>query len=107
MDFELSDLGGKQAALAGEALKGETFDIAYSSDLKRAYDTACAIVRENPYFDGLLQGDILLREQKKGIMEGKSNQEIRQIFEDERKTNPEVRVTETLLFSPVQKHVIL
>ena len=39
-DLDLSDLGYKQAEVTAEALKNEKIDQIYSSDLKRAYNTA-------------------------------------------------------------------
>ncbi len=39
-DLDLSELGYKQAAVTAEHLKNENIDIIYSSDLKRAYNTA-------------------------------------------------------------------
>ena len=39
-DLDLSDLGYKQAEATAEALKNEKIDQIYSSDLKRAYNTA-------------------------------------------------------------------
>ena len=47
-DCELSDLGKKQAINAGKILKekGYTFDLAYTSDLRRAQDTLSYILKE-------------------------------------------------------------
>lgn len=42
-DVELTETGKKQAKLCAEALKNEKIDAIYSSDLKRAYDTAVPI----------------------------------------------------------------
>lgn len=39
-DLDLSELGYKQAEVTANALKNEKIDIIYSSDLKRAYNTA-------------------------------------------------------------------
>ena len=40
----LSELGRSQAMKVGQRLQDEAFDLAFSSDLSRAYDTALAIV---------------------------------------------------------------
>ncbi|MBQ3012120.1 MAG: histidine phosphatase family protein [Clostridia bacterium] len=42
-DVDLTETGKKQANLCAEALKNEKIDAIYSSDLKRAYDTAVPI----------------------------------------------------------------
>jgi len=42
-DVDLTETGKKQAKLCAEALKKEKIDAIYSSDLKRAYDTAVPI----------------------------------------------------------------
>ncbi len=39
-DLDLSELGYKQAEVTAKALKNEKIDLIYSSDLKRAYNTA-------------------------------------------------------------------
>jgi broad specificity phosphatase PhoE len=39
-DLDLSDLGYRQAEATAKALKNEKIDVIYSSDLKRAYNTA-------------------------------------------------------------------
>ena len=40
----LTDVGAKQALATGEALRGLTIDAAYSSPLRRAHDTAKALL---------------------------------------------------------------
>ncbi|WP_100406374.1 histidine phosphatase family protein [Bacillus solitudinis] len=45
LDFELSDLGKRQAELVGEFFKTTQLDYIYSSDLERAYQTAYAIAK--------------------------------------------------------------
>ena len=44
-DLDLSELGYKQAEFAAKALLSERIDAIYSSDLKRAYNTAAAHAR--------------------------------------------------------------
>lgn len=45
-DLELTDLGRKQAKITADYLKNITPDVIYSSDLKRAYDTAEAAAKQ-------------------------------------------------------------
>ncbi len=45
-DVELTDIGHEQAKRCAEALKNEKIDAIYSSDLKRAFDTAKPIGEE-------------------------------------------------------------
>ena len=47
LDSPLTKLGSEQAELAADYLKKYNFDIAYSSPLSRAYDTAVAILKES------------------------------------------------------------
>ncbi len=57
----LSDLGRKQAAQTAQALAQESFDLAFSSPLGRAADTAAIILKEHPGLQ--LQFDDRLKEQ--------------------------------------------
>ena len=70
MDCDLSDAGLKQATLAGMALKEEIFDVAITSDLKRASKTCKEVLRLNNNFNSPMIADQLLREQCYGILEG-------------------------------------
>jgi len=79
LDLALTDLGRKQAKLAGVALKDEAFDYVCASDLERAYNTACGIVEESSTFSGQIHTDILLREQCYGILEGRIRKEIQEL----------------------------
>ena len=45
LNFELADLGHRQAELCAEALKNEKIDAIYASDLQRAYCTAAPLGR--------------------------------------------------------------
>ena len=61
----LSELGRSQAMKVGQRLQDETFDLTFSSDLSRAYDTALAIVGDP---EAILK-DTLLREKDMGRFE--------------------------------------
>ena len=65
----LTDLGQDQAKLVGERLKHEKFDIAFSSDLDRTIHTASEILKFHPHLKLIKKRE--LREQGKGIYEGK------------------------------------
>lgn len=78
-DSELSELGRKQAAAAGERLKGEKIAAVYSSDLSRASDTARAIAAHHNL---PVQTDDGLRECAFGDWEGLSVSEIADSFPD-------------------------
>jgi alpha-ribazole phosphatase len=76
-DSELSKLGRKQAAAAGERLKSEKIAAVYSSDLSRAADTARAIAAHHNL---AVQTDDALRECAFGEWEGLSVKEIADAF---------------------------
>ena len=63
----LSELGRSQAMKVGQRLQDESFDLTFSSDLSRAYDTALAIF-EDP---GSITKDQLFRERDYGRFENK------------------------------------
>lgn len=67
-DSPLSELGEEQAEKVAERLKDEKIDAIYSSDLKRARDTAEAI---NKYHYLEIIDDKRLRERSLGILQGK------------------------------------
>ncbi|MGP6239114.1 histidine phosphatase family protein [Cuniculiplasma sp. SKW4] len=73
-DVPLSEEGRYQAKKAAELLKKERIDTIFSSDLKRAYETA-KIVGEIIGKDEILV-DKRLRERNLGDMEGKTTNEI-------------------------------
>ena len=94
MDTDLNQLGILQAELAAERLKKIHFDAIFSSDLKRACDTAKAIVRFHP---GLcLNTDSALRERNFGIFQGKNYEDLRRdhpdIMESLKKDNSDFSV---------------
>ncbi|KAF9532142.1 histidine phosphatase superfamily [Crepidotus variabilis] len=68
---KLNELGVKQAALVAKALKNVRFDIALSSDLSRAADTAEAILQHHQGVE--LNKQVELRERSLGSMEGKKH----------------------------------
>ncbi len=75
----LTTNGLRQADLTAEALKDTRFDILYSSDLKRALETARII---NRYHNLDIQIDKSLAERNFGVMEGLKQEEIQQRFPD-------------------------
>ena len=84
-ESELTDLGRAQAHATAEALRGEHFDACYSSDLKRALDTAKTILAAG--HDGLAaQPEPGLREWKLGVFEGRPVAEFRAAFSSFQRT---------------------
>ena len=73
-DSPLTALGKEQAKELAELLKGESFDVAYCSDLGRAIDTAKPIVSHHK--DLKLQTRTELRERSHGIAEGLTQKEV-------------------------------
>lgn len=68
IDVPLTDLGRKQAVCTAEFLANKPISAIYSSDLSRAYDTACTIADKH----GLtVQTDPQLREINAGAWEGR------------------------------------
>jgi len=72
-DTPLSDIGLRQAQAVGQRLARETFAAIYSSDLKRAWDTARAIADASGHD---IVGDQRLRERTFGIFEGLTYDEM-------------------------------
>lgn len=72
-EFPLSQAGQKQAKLLGEFFASKSLDYIYSSDLKRAFETANAVSNHHPL-------DVIgwdkIREIGLGPLEGKTRQEI-------------------------------
>lgn len=71
---KLSELGKKQADLAGKRLQNEKIDIIYSSDLDRASNTANAIHRYRPHTKIIFTKE--LRERDYGKLNGKNQKEV-------------------------------
>ncbi|KAF8584083.1 phosphoglycerate mutase-like protein [Ramaria rubella] len=68
LDTQLDETGKEQAVAVAEALKEIRFDVAFTSDLARAVDTASAILKLH---DGIpLQKLSLLRERHMGKLQG-------------------------------------
>ena len=76
IDSELTDKGREQAKNLSETLSDENFDLIYSSDLKRARETA-EIIQEN--HDKELMETEKLRERNLGELEGKHYTEWDQV----------------------------
>lgn len=68
-EFPLSEEGRRQAARAGHALCGESFEGLYSSPLSRAFETA-SIIRDRTKFAGEVVPVSGLSERHGGILEG-------------------------------------
>ena len=66
-DVPLSELGKRQAELVAERLTDQEIDVVYSSDLKRAWDTA-QVIADKIGLD--VSSESRLRELKFGILEG-------------------------------------
>ncbi|MEI6735224.1 MAG: histidine phosphatase family protein [Comamonadaceae bacterium] len=73
LDIDLNDTGRWQARRAAQALASEEIDAVYSSDLLRAWDTACMIARA---IGQEVQAVQTLRERGFGVFEGKTFTEI-------------------------------
>lgn len=80
-DFDLTEIGKRQAAIAADYLYGkEELDVIYSSDLKRAHNTALPFSQKY----GLPINDRTdLRELFAGDWEGRSTREINEIYADD------------------------
>lgn len=76
-DIPLSEKGRKQAKKLAKALEREAFRAVYSSDLKRAYETALAIANPRD-LDVILKKE--LREINFGKWEGYSFEELRRKY---------------------------
>jgi broad specificity phosphatase PhoE len=86
-DIPLNETGIKQASELALTLKGTHFDAIYSSDLKRAQQTAEIIAEQvkAPVFI-----DPRLREIRQGVWEGMTIEEVRQIFAPDFNRDPEL-----------------
>lgn len=77
-DIDLNHNGKKQVKELGDALKGETISAIYSSDLKRALETARGIASHHKLTVNI---DKDLREMDQGELEGLSFSEIRERYD--------------------------
>ncbi|XP_005098366.1 fructose-2,6-bisphosphatase TIGAR [Aplysia californica] len=87
LDTELSDLGYEQARLVAAKLQDDTFTNMYSSDLRRASETARAIASANRVSSCELKLDKRLRERCFGFLEGKPFREFQRVV-SERNVSP-------------------
>ena len=83
-DEPLNENGLLQAELVAAKLKADHFDLAFSSDLGRAFATASAIVQANESFNNInkITKDDLLRERHFGIFENRPYQEFVKMAND-------------------------
>ncbi|KAM9311005.1 fructose-2,6-bisphosphatase TIGAR [Gastrophryne carolinensis] len=78
VDEPLSETGFKQAEAAGRFLSAVKFTHVFSSDLIRAKQTACTILKNNQHSEGIdISYDSRLRERKYGIAEGRPLGELK------------------------------
>lgn len=83
-DTPLTEKGHAQAKLTGAYLAARyQIDVAYASDLQRAYDTACDIAAE---FDISVQPNAAFREIWAGEWENRPFDEIAVVFEEDYRT---------------------
>ena len=85
VDVELSEKGVKEAAAAGERLKKENiqFDVAFTSDLKRAQNTLKLILEKLGQGGIPVTKDQALNERHYGELQGLNKAETAQKFGDE------------------------
>lgn len=70
-DYALNDYGRRLARLTGQALKNVKFDVAYTSPLSRAKETAEILLRENQVSNPVLVEEERIQEISFGDFEGK------------------------------------
>ncbi len=80
LDIELNETGRWQARRAAQALASEKIEAIYSSDLLRAWDTACTIAKATGQEVQAVQP---LRERAFGVFEGKTFTEIESIWPEQ------------------------
>jgi len=78
-DIPLNALGRRQAQAVAERLQREAFDVLYTSDLSRAYETASAI---NVHHGLTIVKDPRLRERSFGCFEGFTVEQSRRRYPD-------------------------
>jgi len=80
LDIPLNAAGQEQARLVGEYLKSQAIDAIYSSDLRRAYDTARSIAHAK----GLtIHKEPRLREINVGVFQGLNRAQILEMYAEE------------------------
>ncbi|UJR25461.1 hypothetical protein I4U23_006808 [Adineta vaga] len=82
IDTELSTIGYLQSQALGRHLQYHRFTNIYSSDLKRAAETARQIRSLNRVTSCDIQYDILLRERMYGIAQGRTRQWLRELAKE-------------------------
>ena len=84
-DVELSEQGRNEAKEAGKILKekGFKFDLAFTSELKRAQDTLSIILNEMEQNDIEIKHSWRLNERHYGALQGLNKQETREKYGDE------------------------
>jgi probable phosphoglycerate mutase len=80
LNSQLTPRGIEQAIALSHRLKDVKIDIAFSSDLDRALNTCNEILKFHPETE--LMKTTILREQSKGVFEGKSNKERNRLLKD-------------------------
>lgn len=83
VDVPLSDLGVKEAKLAGKALEGIKFDQAFTSDLQRAQNTLLYILEETHQNSVSVTKDRALNERHYGALQGLNKKETATKYGDE------------------------
>ena len=76
----MTEVGRSQAQQVGARLRDEKFDLVYSSDLSRAYDTCLAITGDPE----VIIKDQLLRERDFGRFEGQPNSVLVSVIDKEK-----------------------
>lgn len=79
-DVHLTDLGREQAEKLGERCRDLSIDAVYSSELSRAYDTACAVASRHGLSVTKVPG---LEEVHLGIWEGRAIKELEVEYPDQ------------------------
>ena len=74
-DINLSELGKIQASHLSESLKDSPIDFIYSSNLKRAYETACEVAKNHKLEVEVIDG---FREMDQGDFEGLPFERVKQ-----------------------------
>ena len=97
-NVSLNEKGINQSILAGKALSNISFDVIYSSDLNRAFETATKVVEKSNVLKQPVDiiPEVLLREMAHGKFENGPNSKMREAalaagfsLEDRRKFRPE------------------
>jgi 2,3-bisphosphoglycerate-dependent phosphoglycerate mutase len=83
VDVELTSLGEQEAHLAGQKLKGFHFDVAYTSMLKRAWETLRIVSEEIQQTDIQIIKNAALNERMYGSLQGLNKAETALKYGDE------------------------